>query len=154
MTCIDTQKLITPFINEKLDEIQLKEFIIHIGSCTECSEELEVYYTLLTAMRQLDEDEELSSDFGFELKREIEKAQDQILGRKINILKKYVIFAVVIITVTFVISFKKGGTSLKYNEDNTLFHEVVESDFKLEDGYKSWNMNNLEEELKEFIKSN
>ena len=38
------QSLITGFINDELDIGELERFILHIQSCKECREELEVYY--------------------------------------------------------------------------------------------------------------
>ncbi|HPU63531.1 MAG TPA: zf-HC2 domain-containing protein [Mobilitalea sp.] len=71
MTCMEAQSLITRFINDELEIVELEEFIKHIESCSECREELEVYYALLTAMKQLDEDKNLSQDFSQELQEKI-----------------------------------------------------------------------------------
>jgi len=68
---MEAQSLITRFINDELEIVELEEFIKHIESCSECREELEVYYALLTAMKQLDEDKNLSQDFSQELQEKI-----------------------------------------------------------------------------------
>ena len=57
MTCLDTQRMIIRFINDDLSLEELELFLDHVNSCSECREELEVYYALITAMKQLDEDE-------------------------------------------------------------------------------------------------
>ena len=63
MTCTETQSLIKAFINDELNINEQEEFIQHIESCPNCREELEVYYAILTAMKQLDEDKNLSGDY-------------------------------------------------------------------------------------------
>ena len=63
MNCLETQSKIVAFIEDKLSDDETVEFVRHIRSCNNCAEELEIYYTLLVGMKQLDEDQELSSNF-------------------------------------------------------------------------------------------
>ena len=51
MTHMETQQMIMPFINEQLKDDELEEFLLHMKTCEECMEELEVYYTLITSMK-------------------------------------------------------------------------------------------------------
>ena len=97
------QGQITPFINDKLNIVELDEFIEHIDSCKECKEELEVYYTLLTAMKQLDEDKHLSDDFNQELKEKLDRSQERIIHLRYNYYRKkgVMIMIVLLLTVFF-----------------------------------------------------
>lgn len=54
MDCRDIQSLITPYIEDKLDDNQLEAFLDHIKACTECQEELEVYFIVDSGLKQLD----------------------------------------------------------------------------------------------------
>ena len=99
MTCMEAQALITPFINDNLDVATLEQFVDHVDSCKECKEELEVYYALLTAMKQLDEDEEVSADYAKELENKLEDAREFILRTKIIHIRKRILFFVVVIFV-------------------------------------------------------
>lgn len=99
MTCIEVQGLITPFINNQLDDKKLYEFISHINNCYDCKEELEVYYTLLTGMKQLDEDKNLSDNFHLELMNKIKKSEEYLKRRKLGILRKQMILISIILIV-------------------------------------------------------
>lgn len=99
MTCMEAQALITPFINDELDRVTLEKFIDHVESCEECKEELEVYYALLTAMKQLDEDEEVSADFEKELANKINEAQDKILRAKLVHIRKRIVFFLMVVLI-------------------------------------------------------
>jgi len=111
MTCMKAQSLITPFINDKLNLKELEEFIDHVLSCPECREELEVYYALLTAMKQLDEDKSLSNDYSMELSSKLQRAQDKIIHVKFTYYRKKGVLLFVILLIA-------GFTSLKYTSIN------------------------------------
>lgn len=74
--------MIMPFINEQLDDGDLEVFLEHIKTCPECMEELEVYYTLITSMKQLDDDEELSDDYHQDLVDLLNKSETGIENKK------------------------------------------------------------------------
>ena len=67
MTCLEAQSKIMAFIENKLPDDELKEFIKHVKNCDNCSEELEIYYTLIVGMKELDNEENLSTNFKKEL---------------------------------------------------------------------------------------
>lgn len=104
MTCMKAQSLITGFINDELDIAELEEFLKHIESCKECREELEVYYALLTAMKQLDEDKNLSDDFNQELKEKIERTQERIIHLRYNYYRKKGVLITIIILIALFVS--------------------------------------------------
>lgn len=125
MTCMKTQSMITPFINDKLDLKETEEFIDHIHSCSECREELEVYYALLTAMKQLDEDKNLSDDYNMELTAKLEKAQEKIIHVKFTYYRKKGALLLLILMVVFFTSFRYT------NRDNEEEKMVAESTFRM-----------------------
>ena len=71
MTCEMAQGKITPFINDQLTVQELEEFICHVKNCRACKDELAVYYALITAMKQLDEDSDLSDNYIAELEEKL-----------------------------------------------------------------------------------
>ena len=97
MTCMEAQALITPFVNDRLDIATLERFIDHVESCKECREELEVYYAILTAMRQLDEDEDVLADFEKELTHKLKESQELILHTRLVHIRKRILFFVIVI---------------------------------------------------------
>lgn len=126
MTCMEAQALITPFINDKLDIATLERFLNHVEECSDCMEELRVYYALLTAIRQLDENEEVSSDFDKELKRKIKETQEKILHSKIVHIRKRVLYFVIVIIFGMFTSVSVGVVEEALNEDDeTKYNRTV-----------------------------
>ncbi len=105
MTCTQAQGYITPFINDQIDVNELEKFLDHIEHCEECREELEVYYTLLTAMKQLDEEHNMSGDYHMEFLNKIKKAEERIVHSKVQSFRKRFILAAIIGVVSFLSSF-------------------------------------------------
>ena len=57
----------------KLEKEEKIAFLKHIKNCENCREELNIYYTMLIGMRQLDENSLCSIDFTKELQERMEK---------------------------------------------------------------------------------
>lgn len=77
MTCLEAQSKIMAFIENKLPDDELKEFIKHVKNCDNCSVELEIYYTLIVGMKELDNEENLSTNF----KKELDDKLDEEMTR-------------------------------------------------------------------------
>lgn len=146
MTCMKAQGLITAFINDELEIDELEEFIRHIQSCEECMEELEVYYALLTAMKQLDEDKNLSNDFSQELKERIERSQERIIHLRYNYYRKKGVLFVLIITVTVFFSL------YHYFLPSEQVNPVEESSFRLRTSFMDERFDKPTEELNKYFK--
>ncbi len=108
MNCIDVQRLIVPFINEKLNIEQLEEFVHHVRSCPNCMEELEVYYVLLAGMKQLDEDKELSANFNQDLMDLLSLSEDRIIHNKFLHIRKRIVLIILITLVAIISSYRIG----------------------------------------------
>ena len=98
MTCLEAQSNIMAFIDKKLPDDKVTDFVRHMKTCKNCSEELEIYYTLIVGTRQLDNNEELSRDFKKALEDDLEKAKN-----KVNKAKGFKISTFGIIFIAFVI---------------------------------------------------
>ncbi|MDF2538261.1 MAG: hypothetical protein K0S76_1282 [Herbinix sp.] len=116
--------MITPFINDKLNIKETEEFIDHIHSCHECREELEVYYALLTAMKQLDEDKNLSDDFSMELTAKLDREQEKIIHIKYTYYRKKGVLILIILVIAFFFG-------LRYDNNGANENIVVESTYRL-----------------------
>lgn len=82
MTCLEAQSNIMAFVDKKLDDESTKDFVRHMKHCSNCSEELEIYYTLIVGMRQLDNNEELSHDFKKDLNDELNRIENKARNAK------------------------------------------------------------------------
>lgn len=55
MTCMEAEKMVIPYINDKLSVTELEDFLEHIDSCENCREELEIHYMVDVGLKKLDE---------------------------------------------------------------------------------------------------
>ncbi len=82
MTCLETQSKIVDFIEDNLSDEEIVSFVKHIKHCENCAEELEIYYTLLVGMKQLDNEEQLSTDFSKDLTDKLNHSYSRIVNTK------------------------------------------------------------------------
>lgn len=54
LTCKQAEKMVMPYIDGRLDEEELEDFLSHVNECPACREELEIYFTVYVGLRQLD----------------------------------------------------------------------------------------------------
>ncbi len=94
MTCFEAQSLITPFINETLEDDKLGQFLDHINTCDSCRDDLEVYFTLLNGMKQLDENKNIANNFHIDLDGFLHKQEDKIIQHKMQKIKKRIVLCV------------------------------------------------------------
>lgn len=78
MDCREAQALIMPFIEGTLSDEQTEKFLDHIDQCTDCYDELEVYYIVMVGVKQLDDEEHLIVDFNGDLKKYISYKKEQL----------------------------------------------------------------------------
>lgn len=97
MTCIEAQKRMTLFMEEKLDTDTLTGFLEHIRGCKSCREDLEVYYTLFAGMKLLDEDRPGATGYNVNFEKHMKKAEDKIRRKKRREIRKRVVFVAVIL---------------------------------------------------------
>lgn len=150
MTCLEAQNLITPFINDQLDIPTLEDFINHINHCDDCREELEVYYTLLTGMKQLDDDKNLSGDFHVDFVNKLRKAEERIKRKKIHNIRKRVslLVTIVIIGVISGLGIKEYVVDEFINENSSNEDQYVPLKYYFYRGKTT----NLDEYMKEHYK--
>ncbi len=123
MDCKRAMELMTQFINDQLDAEDVQAFLDHIDSCPECREELEVNYSLMTAMKQLDEDTDLSDNYIEELNKKIETCYLDELKRKRSCVRRRILLGVVVVLLLFM-----NGITVKEErkeEDRRFFRMIT-----------------------------
>ena len=55
MICAEAEKLIVPYMEDKLSVTELEDFIEHIETCKNCREELEIHYMVDVGLKKLDQ---------------------------------------------------------------------------------------------------
>ncbi len=131
MNCQKAQSMITPFVDNKLSIRDLELFLDHVNSCPNCREELEVYYALLTAMKQLDEDKNLSSNYSMELAEKLAKLHEKIIHAKYVYYRKKVVLFITMIFLAVLISFTYANRNILIEEQTTKsdFHMRIQFQF-------------------------
>lgn len=124
MTCLEAQSKIIAYIDYNLEKDQKTEFLKHIRCCEDCKEELNIYYTMIEGMRQLDSNMPLSRDFSKELDTRIEHELKQ------NRQKKSILRSSVVLVLAAVFTFAIVG----YVNFLDLVHEEEQSQLKAQQG--------------------
>lgn len=145
MNCIEVQRLMMPFIDNKLSMEQLEEFMEHIKSCPDCMEELEVHYILLTGMRRLDADKELSDNFHEDFIELLHENEEKIIHYKFSHIRKRIILILVISIAAIASSFHIGEYVVQDvlkepKNSNYLAQDLFFADFY---GYRQQDLNNI-----------
>lgn len=67
MTCLEARKCIYDYLNHKLSDEKLQEFMDHISECDECMEELRITHMVYSGVQKLDavDDSNLNIDGSF-----------------------------------------------------------------------------------------
>ncbi len=118
---MEAQSKIVAFIEDKLDSGETLEFVRHIRSCENCAEELEIYYTLLVGMKQLDEDQELSTDFKSQMEKKLNMEYKHIQNRR-KLTGSSIVLALVAVAVASVLGYESYLTT-KYQKEQAEIKE-------------------------------
>lgn len=103
MTCLEAQSKIIAYIENKLDRNDKQEFLLHVKKCKDCREELDIYYTMIEGMRQLDENEPLSKDFGADLEKRMSQELNTSRKKKDAIRSSLFLFVIGIFSFVIVV---------------------------------------------------
>ena len=106
MNHLEAQSYIMPFIEGKIPDNKQEDFVMHMKNCKKCHEELEIYYTLLVGMKQLDNRTKLSTDFNKDLENELKAMGHHVRKRK-NV--KVSAFSIIMAGAIIVISLLYAG---------------------------------------------
>lgn len=82
MKCHDIQMMISGFIEQRLTDDELEDFLQHIAECRDCYDELEAYYMITTGLMQLDEKHTGTLDFKRNLQVFIAEQKRALLNRQ------------------------------------------------------------------------
>lgn len=101
MTCLEAQSNIMAFIDGKLSDDEVTSFVRHMQTCKNCSEELEIYYTLIVGMRKLDNNEDLPQNFKTLLNEDLDKAKGKVQKAKRFKISAFSVFFIAFVIVLF-----------------------------------------------------
>ncbi len=105
MNCKMTEKLIPKFIDNKLDEYELDEFVAHTDQCEQCKEELSIQFLVSVGMERLEEGG--TFDLGGELALKLNNSRNRVIRTKKKnnfylILELLFVLAVLVFAILFI----------------------------------------------------
>lgn len=129
MTCLEAERLVMSYINGELSDCQLEEFIYHIKTCEACYEELEIYYILHIAMRQLDSEPQKSYDIQKMLKENIARKEQYLNRVKLNCRLRKIINWAAALSVAFALAAQVGIWAFGGIQNIDIFGLYKEAEF-------------------------
>lgn len=101
MSCKEIQKMIISFIQNELSNTELECFIDHVNNCPDCKEEYDVYYTLLTGMKLLEEDKVNGKSRAPDSNENLFKIEEKLIKEKMKYIRRRILLASIILFLTF-----------------------------------------------------
>lgn len=98
MECSDARKQIVPFIKKQLSIDDTYRFINHINGCSECMDELEIYYILEHGLSD-DYDDEISFDFKEMLNKQLSEEKSEIESDRLMMSYSRLVYAIASVVV-------------------------------------------------------
>ena len=82
MECFEVDTKLIAYLDHSLEDEELQAFLKHLEKCPECREEVELFFTLMEGLKQMEEDEIQISDFhqAFEERRR-EQLKDVVMKK-------------------------------------------------------------------------
>ena len=139
MECSEFQKNIQPFIYGQLNMLKEEEMLEHLLACKECNEELEIYYTIINCIKELDGKLETSDNYHGEYNDFIEKTRREIRKYKKNRFRRRIAFpGVVGAAVLFTglsVNMEVQNNARENNESRTFIDNDLSMRFRFNDSH-------------------
>lgn len=89
MTCRTFESKIPAYIAKRLEIEEMQEFLNHAHTCKECYAELEITYSVMQGIRQLDSEDGLASSETMSLELSLYNAQERVRRFTLACIVKY-----------------------------------------------------------------
>lgn len=127
MTCLEAQSKIIKYIDYNLEKDQKTEFLKHIQCCEDCREELDIYYTMIEGMRQLDSNMPFTKGFSEKLETRIryelkQNRQKKSLIRSLAVLMLVSIFSLSIFAYVNFLKVLDADEQIKLKEEQGAYY--------------------------------
>lgn len=92
LDCLEFQSNISRYINFELSFKEKEQFIEHVRTCDECRDELEIYYIIMTSIKQMDEDTDSTGDLHKAFVDNISATEKSLVRRRHERIRRRVLF--------------------------------------------------------------
>ncbi len=82
MECFEVDTKIISYLDHSLKDEELQEFLAHLEQCPSCRGEVELLFTLMEGLNQMDEEEIQISDFHAAFQERRQQQMKDVVGRK------------------------------------------------------------------------
>lgn len=135
MTCLEAQSKIIAYIEGKLEKDRKIEFLKHIQCCEDCKEELNIYYTMIEGMQQLDSNMPLTKDFTEALDRRMWMELKQSRQKK-SVLRSSVVLLILGAFTVAIIAYVNFLNVLHRDEQEAL--KLAQGDYYFSDTFTEY----------------
>lgn len=140
MTCMEARRMVTPYVNRTLTDEEMEVFLDHVEHCSDCMEELDIYFTMYRAMDSLDSGSHQEYNFQKMLQEDIHMAHRSIFRHRFS---RGVRFALLLLTeLLLIMSVFTGYEMKKVHPEQSTFQRAI---LRLNPRYQG---KQVEEELK------
>ena len=156
MEHLEAQSYIVPFIEGKIPDDKQGDFYVHMKNCPACKEELQIYYTLIVGMRQLDNNESICRDFGKSLDGDLSRLGSKVSRRKSIKFSAFSFVVIGIVLIAGVLYARSLARVYRFeqatklsNQGETYFQDSFQDKLKLthEDRYLNSELLQVEDEI-------
>ena len=124
MNCLKAQGLVMKYINNELSGSELEDFLKHIDRCSDCREELEIYYILTTGMNQLDNDYVDTYNFYEAFEKQLDRSRKDIDISSRGYLVKIILFDIIILLMAALLTTDTSYKEYIQEDDYTIFNGI------------------------------
>lgn len=82
MNCMEARRMVVPFIKRELADKEAEQFLKHIEHCSDCMDELDIYFTVHKALNTLDSGAHSEYNFRKLMEEDIRSVKYGIMRRK------------------------------------------------------------------------
>ena len=105
MDCKEFNSLIQDFLNDRLSEMKLSEFLSHIEECEDCRDELRIQYLIYEGLARLEEGATFDVDKDLSDYMQLQRKRLSSEGIKLTAIASEIITTAAFVIVLFVVLF-------------------------------------------------
>ncbi len=121
MRCEECQNMINDYIDDTLDENTMLLFVNHVRNCKSCKEELQINYSILTALKQIDSGDDFSENYEGELEQKL----TSFIAEKKRKTNLYMLFLALIFAASLLLTL---FSMMVTNEGNIIYSQNKDAD--------------------------
>lgn len=103
LDCIAAENMVGRYISNDLSMTEMDQFLKHIDKCSSCYDELATQYIVNAALQQLNEEEDIDSDFKKLLDLDLKYAKRYIVVKKVRLMLTCLFAGIIAVALIYLI---------------------------------------------------